>query len=147
MFWLFFLVAFLAGFVFPFQTGINAHLRQWIGHPLLAALISFSVGTLVLSVCPIAFGLGFPGWQAIKLIPWWGWTGGVLGVVSVVSSIVLAPRLGAAALIATIVAGQMMASMLLDHFGLLGFRFHPITAWRFIGAGMVIGGVWLIQRN
>ena len=114
MFWLFLLVAFLAGFVFPFQAGINAQLRQWIGHPLLAAFISFSVGTLVLAVCP-AFGLSFPGWQAVKLIPWWAWTGGVLGVISVVSSIVLAPRLGAAALIATIVAGQMMASMLLDH--------------------------------
>ena len=147
MFWLFLLVAFLAGFVFPFQAGINAQLRQWVGHPLLAALISFSVGTLVLAVCPAAFGLSSPGWQTIKLIPWWAWTGGVLGVISVVSSIVLAPRLGAAALIATIVAGQMMASMLLDHWGLLGFRFHPITPWRLIGAGMVIGGVWLIQRN
>jgi len=50
MFWLFLLVAFLAGFVFPFQAGINAQLRQWIGHPLLAAFISFSVGTLVLAV-------------------------------------------------------------------------------------------------
>jgi transporter family-2 protein len=147
MFWLFLLVAFLAGFVFPVQAGINAQLRQWIGHPLLAAFVSFSVGTLVLAVCPTAFGLSFPGWQAIKLIPWWAWTGGVLGVVSVVSSIVLAPRLGAAALIATMVAGQMMASMLLDHLGLLGFRLHPITVSRLIGAGMLIGGVWLIQRN
>ena len=147
MFWFFLLIALLAGFVFPFQTGINSQLRQWIGHPLLAALISFSVGTLFLSVCPLVFGLSLPTWQSVRHIPWWAWTGGLLGAFSVVSSIVLAPRMGAAALLATIVAGQMIASMLLDHFGLLGFRFQPFTVWRLIGAGMVIGGVWLIQRN
>jgi transporter family-2 protein len=147
MFWLFLLVAFLAGSVFPFQAGINAQLRQWLGHPLLAALVSFSVGTLFLALTPTAFATSFPGWQALKHIPWWAWTGGLLGAFSVVSSIVLAPRMGAAALMATMVAGQMMASMLLDHLGLLGFRFQPFTVWRLIGAGMVIGGVWLIQRN
>ena len=147
MFWFVLVIALLAGFVFPFQAGINAQLRQWIGHPLLAALISFSVGTLLLSVCPLVFGLSFPSWQSVRHIPWWAWTGGLLGVFSVVSSIVLAPRMGAAALLATIVAGQMIASMLLDHLGLLGFRFQPFTMWRLIGAGMVIGGVWLIQRN
>src|SRR5687767_2513085 len=107
MFWFFLLIALLAGFVFPFQTGINSQLREWIGHPLLAALISFSVGTLFLSVCPLAFGLSFPTWQSVRHIPWWAWTGGLLGAFSVVSSIVLAPRMGAAALLATIVAGQM----------------------------------------
>jgi transporter family-2 protein len=147
MFWFFLLLAFLAGFVFPLQAGINSQLRLFLGHPLLAALVSFSVGTLFLSVCPAAFGLSFPGWQALKLIPWWAWTGGLLGAFTVVSTVVLAPRLGAAAFIATIVAGQMTAAMLLDYLGLLGFRFHPITAWRLVGAGMVIGGVWLIQRN
>ena len=147
MFWLILLMAFLAGFVFPLQTGINAQLRQWLGHPLLAALVSFSVGTLILSLGPLAFGLSFPGWHIFKSIPWWAWMGGLLGAISVVSSIFLAPRLGAAALIATIVAGQMMASLLLDHLGVLGFRFQPITAWRLVGAGLVIAGVWLIQRN
>lgn len=147
MFWFFLLIAFLAGFIFPVQAGVNAQLRIWIGHPLLAAWVSFSVGALFLSALPLAFGLGVPGWQALRQIPWWGWTGGLLGAFSVVSTIVLAPRLGAAAFIATIVAGQMIASMLLDHLGLLGFRFHPITAWRLAGAGLVIVGVWLIQRN
>jgi bacterial/archaeal transporter family-2 protein len=106
MFWLLLLVAFLAGFVFPFQAGINAQLRQWMGHPLLAALVSFGVGTLFLTA-PLAFGLGFPGWQALKHIPWWAWTGGLLGAFSVGSSIILAPRMGAAALIATIVDGLL----------------------------------------
>ena|SRR5262245_23969664 len=147
MIWLFLLIAFMAGFVFPFQAGINAQLRQWLGHPLLAALVSFSVGTLFLCTGPLAFGLSFPAWQAVKQVPWWAWTGGLLGTYSVVSSIVLAPRMGAAALLATIVAGQMMASMLLDHMGVLGFRLQPITVWRLVGAGMIIGGVWLIQRN
>jgi transporter family-2 protein len=147
MFWFFLFIALLSGFVFPFQTGVNAQLRQWVGHPLLAALVSFSVGTLFLSLCPLVFGLGLPSWQSFRHIPWWAWTGGILGAFAVVSSIVLAPRMSAATLIATSVAGQMIASMLLDHFGLLGFRFQPFTMWRLIGAVMVIGGVWLIQKN
>jgi bacterial/archaeal transporter family-2 protein len=147
MFWLFLFFAFLAGFLFPLQTGINAQLRQWVGHPLLAALVSFGVGTLFLSLCPPTLGITFPSWSVVKSVPWWAWIGGLLGSISVASSIILAPRMGAAAFIATIVAGQMAASLLLDHLGALGFRFQPITPWRLIGAGLLIGGVWLIQRN
>jgi transporter family-2 protein len=77
---------------------------------------------------------------------WWQWSGGLLGAVYVVATIVLAPRLGAATLIAAVVAGQMIASVLLDQYGLVGFPVHPLSALRLLGAGLVIGGVVLIQR-
>ena len=63
-----------------------------------------------------------------------------------VATIVLAPRLGAATLVAAVVAGQMLASVLLDQYGLVGFPVHPLSALRLLGAGLVIGGVMLIQR-
>jgi transporter family-2 protein len=64
----------------------------------------------------------------------------------VVATIVLAPRLGAATLVAAVVAGQMLASVLLDQYGLVGFPVHPLSALRLLGAGLVIGGVILVQR-
>ncbi len=145
--WLLLFVALLAGFVFPFQAGINAQLRGWIGHPLLAALISFSVGTLSLMICPLLVGIHFPAWSAARQAPWWAWTGGLLGAFSVLVTIVLAPRLGATVFIATVVTGQMIASMILDHFGIVGFRLHPVTFWRVLGVVLLVSGVWLIRRN
>ena len=52
-----------------------------------------------------------------------------------------------ATLVAAIVTGQMMASLILDHFGWVGFPQQSITPTRFVGALLVIGGVLLIQRR
>jgi transporter family-2 protein len=70
----------------------------------------------------------------------------LLGAAYVALTIVLAPRLGAATMIAAIVAGQMLMSLALDQYGLVGFPLHPITAARVVGALLVIAGVALIQR-
>ena len=78
--------------------------------------------------------------------PWWQWTGGLIGAAYVLASIVLAPRLGAATLVAAVVAGQMLSSLILDQYGLVGFAVHPISPIRLAGAVLVIVGVILIQR-
>jgi bacterial/archaeal transporter family-2 protein len=135
-----------AGVLLPVQAGINAQLRSAVGSPLAAGLISFLVGTAGLAAlvflmrAPATFR---PAWDAT---PWWYWVGGLIGGVYVVASIVLAPRLGAATMVAAIVAGQMIASLLLDQYGLLGFPIHPISGLRVLGAALVIGGVMLVQR-
>ena len=77
---------------------------------------------------------------------WWHWVGGLLGAVYILVTIVVAPRLGAATLVAALVAGQMVASMLLDHFGWVGFAVHPITPWRLAGAVLIVSGVVLVRR-
>jgi transporter family-2 protein len=77
---------------------------------------------------------------------WWQWTGGLLGAIYIVTVVVLAPRLGAGTLIAAVVGGQMAASLVLDHYGLVGFPEHPISGLRLLGAALVMLGVALIQR-
>jgi transporter family-2 protein len=72
--------------------------------------------------------------------------GGLLGRVYIVAAIVLAPRLGAATLVAALVAGQMVASLPIDHFGWVGFAVHPVSPLRILGAVLVGGGVVLVQR-
>ena len=82
-------------------------------------------------------------WQA----PWWIWTGGVLGASYLWFAILLAPRLGATLLVGLIVGGQLIASLLLDHYGLLGFHHHPFSLWRAFGVTLLIAGVILIRRS
>ncbi|HVX89437.1 MAG TPA: DMT family transporter [Gemmatimonadales bacterium] len=141
------LVAILVGVVLPVQSGVNAQLRIGVGHPLLAAFISFAVGTVALLGLNLAVRVPLPAGAAVTRIPWWQWTGGLLGASYIFLAIYLAPRVGAAALVASIVAGQMVTSLLLDHFGWVGYPQQPLTVTRAFGALLVIGGVLLIQRR
>ncbi|MBW1776733.1 MAG: DMT family transporter [Deltaproteobacteria bacterium] len=139
------MLAMVAGFCLPVQAGINARLAVWTRSSILAATVSFAVGTL--SLLAYAFLLRIP-WPEIALAgrqPWWTWTGGCIGAFFVASTVVLAPRLGAAPMVALVVAGQMLISVGLDHFGLLGYTLHPMNGWRIFGVALMIGGVVFIQ--
>ncbi len=138
-----FLLAMLAGAALPAQTGVNSTLRATVGHPLWATIISFSVGVLTVGALLLALRVPVP----INLPPMgWKWLGGSLGVIYVCLSLVLAPRLGSASLVATVVAGQLVASLVLDHFGWLGFAQHLISLPRVVGALLLGIGAWMIGR-
>jgi bacterial/archaeal transporter family-2 protein len=145
MIWLFFAAVFVSGALIAMQAGVNSQLVRFVGHPLLAATVSFVVGTLALALC--AFGVGtWPRLTSLIEAPWWVWTGGLLGAVFVVTTAALAPTLGAATLLSIAVAGQMTFALLLDHYGLVGFAVRPLSVWRVVGAAFVVTGVVLIRR-
>ena len=110
-----------------------------------AALVSFVVGALALLAVVLTVARGWPGAARLADAPWWVWIGGVLGAFYVVGSIVVAPRLGAVALVAVILAGQALASVLVDHFGWVGFEEHPITLGRVAGIALLAAGVALVR--
>jgi bacterial/archaeal transporter family-2 protein len=142
----FLLMALAAGVLLPVQAGLNAQLRSALGTPVAAALVSFLVGTASLSLVALLLRTPLPLGRAWAVTSPWQWSGGVIGAVYVLAAIVLAPKLGAATLIAAVVAGQMITSLLLDQYGLVGFPVHPLTLVRVLGAALVIAGVILIQR-
>jgi len=142
---LFFLFAFAGGLVLPFQAGINAQLAHWIHSPIRAAFVSFLVGALVLFVLSAAIWRPLPGTGRLAAAPWWVWIGGALGALYVASALVTAPRLGAATLIAIVVAGQAIASVVVDHFGMVGFKEHHVTPGRIVGMALVVAGVTLVR--
>jgi bacterial/archaeal transporter family-2 protein len=144
--WLLVLVAVIAGGLLPTQAGINSQLARNLGHPLLAASVSFGIGAIALILYTVVLHISLPPLGQIKQIPWYLWVGGILGTIYLTTTIVLAPLLGAATMIGLIVAGQMLASIALDSFGLVGFPVHPLSFWRAIGAILLIVGVALIQR-
>jgi len=141
----FIILAVAAGFCLPTQAGINAQLNLWCRSPVLAAAISFAVGTLSLVVYGLIIRVPWPAGDTVVRYPWWIWSGGVLGAFFVASCVFLAPRLGAAPMVGLIVTGQMLTSILLDHFGWLSYELHPISALRMLGVVFLIGGVVLIR--
>jgi transporter family-2 protein len=144
---LYIVLAIAAGFCLPTQAGINSRLNLWTQSPILAAAISFAVGTLALFTYVIILRVPLPSMSGLRQYPWWIWSGGFLGAFLVASTIILAPRLGAASMLALIVSGQMFASVALDHYGLIGYAVHPINAWRVCGVLLLVGGVVLIRTH
>ncbi len=141
----FVLFAALVGLVLPLQAGINSQLRTHVGHPLWAALVSFGVGTLVLAAVLAITRVGWPAAGWVGRVLWWQWTGGLLGAMFVTSAVVLAPRLGAATLVAAVVAGQMVGSLVIDHYGIVGYPQHAMSVSGVLGVALVVAGVALIQ--
>ncbi|TLM61369.1 MAG: DMT family transporter [Deltaproteobacteria bacterium] len=144
-FWLLALLALAAGTCIPTQAGINARLSLWVRSPILAATISFLVGTLVLAGYSLAARLPLPPLRAVVEQPWWIWTGGLLGAFFVAVTIHLAPRMGATNMLACLLAGQMLAALALDHFALLGYPQHLLTPGRAVGVLLLITGVLMIR--
>jgi len=139
------LLAAFAGAVVPFQSAINSNLARGLGHPLWATLASLLVSVLVLLPVILALRLPLPSLGFISKAPLWMWAGGAFGVCFVALAVMLLPKLGASGFVALALAGQVIASMLLDHFGLFGLLEKQLTLSRFLGALLLIGGVVLIQ--
>jgi transporter family-2 protein len=86
-----------------------------------------------------------PATSRLADAPWWVWLGGLCGAFYVVGSVVAAPRLGAATLVALIFAGQAVSSLLVDHFGWVGFDEQPISLGRIAGVLLLAAGVVLVR--
>jgi bacterial/archaeal transporter family-2 protein len=140
-------LALAAGAVLPVQGAINAQLRADLDAPVATGAFSFLVATaamlVVLAAVPRVAVKPRPA--AVQQLPWWGWLGGLCGATYVTSVFVLIPEIGAAPTIALTVAGQQLASVLVDRHGLLRLPRRPIPPLRLLGVGALLAGVALIQ--
>ena len=135
------------GIAMAFQTAINSQLREYLHSPLQAALLSFLIGTIVLAIFVFFQPASKPNLHDLGQIPWYLWFGGCLGVYAISISIYTAPKLGFLTLSALIIFGQIMMSMLLDHFGWLGIEKTQLNWQRLFGGVVIFIGVLLtLQR-
>lgn len=141
------LLALVAGACLPLQVGINNTLRAGVGTPIVAALISFAVGTACLLGYALVMRTPWPATAMLGALPSWSWLGGLLGAFYVAVSIMVAPKLGAANLVGITVAAQLVTSLALDHYGVVGFAQHGINLWRILGALLLVAGAILILKN
>ena len=145
--WTFASIALVAGAGLATQTGLNSMLRARMGSPILAALTSFSIGTLTLVLYVAATRPEAPAVGELTRAPWWIWMGGVLGAGFVASAAAFAVRLGAHPGLGLVVAGQILTSILLDHYGLVGFPVRAVSPGRILGAILLLTGVLLVLRS
>ena len=143
--WPYYLFAIAAGAMLPIQFGVNAQLARYVDSPLRATSSRSRSARLVLLVAALVFARGWPGAEKLGAAPWWVWVGGFLGAFYVLGSVVTAPKLGAAALFAFILAGQAVASLAVDHFGWVGFEENPVTPGRLLGIALVAAGVAAVR--
>jgi bacterial/archaeal transporter family-2 protein len=142
----YFILAFVAGMALTIQVGINSTLRRGLGNPGMATLVSFLVGTAGLALFLLLTRTNLPTRAAIASVPAWAWFGGLVGAFYVATTVIAGPRLGSATLLALVVLGQLLASLVIDHYGWIGFPEHPISGLRILGAILLFGGVLLIVR-
>lgn len=146
MLWIYLLCAAMAGAFLPVQAGVNSQLARWMQTPVQAALVSFAVGTLALFAYCVALRQPVPALGVMWQSPWWVWLGGLCGALYVTAATILAPRIGATLLLSASVAGQMIVSLILDHYGLLGLPQRPLSLWRALGVALVVVGVVVIRK-
>lgn len=135
----------VAGMLNAMQGPTNAMLARPFNSPVNAAFVSFAVGTAVLLVLILAFRVK-PDWTGVRTLPWYAWLGGAYGVVFVVAAAYSAPRLGVASTITLMVAGQLIASLAVDHFGTFGVVARPVNLVKLAGIALVFLGVVLVRR-
>lgn len=135
----------IAGALLAVQAGANAQLSKTIESPFAATTLQLSVGALIL----IAVALATGSVTALSLLPratWWHVLGGTASAFYVVMTILLFPRVGAVTAIGLIIAGQVLASVVLDTFGLIGVPLIGMRAEIMLGAALVaLGGVLIVR--
>ena len=140
------LIAFLAGGFIALQAPINAEVATRLGHPLAAATMSFCVGTVALIVLTVLFARHSTHLEALKTLPLYMLLGGgLLGAIYVTVNLVLAPRIGIAAVVALGIAGHLFAALLIDRLGLFDLMERGLSFGRISGALLVLAGALMVR--
>jgi transporter family-2 protein len=143
--WYLYGLALLAGIANAVQGGTNATLAKTLGQPFAAGLV-VALGTgATLLLTGLALGrLHLPALAQAAQVPAWAWFGGCLGALVVLSQFFAAQAIGAAPFLAILVTAGVATSILLDHFGWIGFTVHAASLWRIVGGLLMVAGVTLV---
>ena len=145
MVWIMAALTFIGGVLNTVQSGSNATLAKTLHQPILAALVVTIVnGALYLAVAPF-LGLGLPRSDAFAAVPWWAWIGGLFGGAYVLCSIFFAEKLGAGIFVGLTVTAGVTTSLIMDHYGLVGFKQHTASWPRIAGAALMLAGLALVS--
>ncbi len=136
------------GLLMPIQAAVNARLRTFVVNPMYSALISFSIGTAsLMALAGLWAWRGEPGNLAgAARAPWWAWIGGFFGAIFVTVALMAVPRIGTASSAVAVISGQLIAALVIDHFGWFGLPVNPLTPQRTLGVILLMVAIWLFQR-
>ena len=140
------LLALVAGILIAIQAPTNAILAKASGSPIVVAFISFFVGTVALGAI-VAATSGRVFAPELRYVPWYAWVGGLYGAVFVAVAAFAAPRIGVGVLLTAAIAGQLLAALILDHYGFFGLPRQPVNLTRIAGVTLVLAGAMLVRSG
>ncbi len=141
----FFLIAcaFGLGALIALQPVVNSTMATHVGSALMASLCSMTISIVIIVVTWLSLGKGAGNWSAIPTLPWWVVIGGIAGAFIVCGGLLIVPRIGVQKFFVCIVAGQLLCSALVDHFGLFGLAEARVSLSRGVGIALVFIGVFM----
>jgi transporter family-2 protein len=134
----------VVGGILALQAPINAGLGRTTGE-LPAALISFTVGTLLLAVV-VGLAGDASGISSTFDVRWYYLIGGALGAAYVTVALIAVKSIGAGGVAAATITGQLATAVLIDRLGILGLERTPITTGRAAGVVLLLAGTYLVVR-
>lgn len=141
----YYLLAVCAGLGITLQTTLNGQLAKGVGgDSVAAALFSFTAGAVGLGLFSLMRGGIVASLAAIPAQPLWSLLGGLLGAGALLSYVVLAPKIGLSALLGLAIAGQIISSLAIDHFGLMGTLERPVSSIKLVGAVVMLAGLAIV---
>ncbi|HSL28351.1 MAG TPA: DMT family transporter [Anaerolineales bacterium] len=137
------LIGMAGGIAVGLQAPMASMITQRLG--MFESVFIVHLGGALLALLPLlVYGGGkLAHW---KELPWYTLLAGAFGLVVIGALSHMIPRIGVAAAVVTIVAGQMLVSTVLDHFGWLGGMGRPMDLTRALGLLVVLVGVWLTVK-
>ncbi|KAF9897596.1 hypothetical protein BX616_005300 [Lobosporangium transversale] len=130
------------------QGAVNSKLGQFSGQGLCSTIVFF-VGAITSCIYFLIEVKGRPPTDLLSTMgqaPWWAWTGGVIGAVFVIITILAIPKLGAGTTTAIIVCAQLIFSCIIDNFSIFGINYRQYTVWRGIATVGLISCVAAIAK-
>lgn len=138
-------LAITVGTLLPVQALLNAAISQSMGGPIVAGLSNFIAGLLSFVIIILILRVPLPSVAQAATVPWWMWCGGVIGALFIFSTSLVIPQLGAASTFTLLLTGQLIASVALDHYGVL-HQAVPVTYAKILGLALLFAGAYLITR-
>ncbi|MET4695158.1 DMT family transporter [Endozoicomonas lisbonensis] len=144
--WLFLpVLALIAGSLIPVQAAANAVLSKSLNGVIFSALTLFFVGFCFVGCFALFNKAPFPTLESFMKTPLFSYGGGIIVATYVLSITFLAPRMGVGNAICFIVTGQIIAAVIIDHFGLMGSIQTSINYQRTLGVAIMVVGLFLAR--
>ena len=140
-----FLVALLGGVANPFQSGTNAQLNKELAQPLWATICVYAIGLVLLLGIQLFVRQPVPV-DKVATVPWWAWLGAPISLVSTFIALTIAQKMGSGLFTGASVTASLVTSVVLDHFGMVGFKVHAASPMRMVGCAVMVAGLWLIAK-
>lgn len=141
-----YVLAAAAGAANPAQAAANAELKKSLNQVLVATIVVYLTGLLGMLAIQFISRQAWPEVSKYMSAPWWAWTGGLLSIGATLAGAAFAQRMGSGVFTGLSLTAAVATSIVLDNYGLMGFKVHHASWPRLVGAALMIGGLWLTAK-